>query len=221
MAASRAFWVVPAAMLAMGLTISTATSGKVSAKQVSFAVLALCLVVGVILLGSTLGGMRPLFSFWERDVLYRESFGYILDHPWTGAGFGHESNRHWHETVSSLKWIPHSHNLLLGYGSQLGFPGIVLILWIFWSLGRAFWPHLRHAHMEVRWLAMLGVVLVVAIFLLNMPNVYLVRHNAVLFFAHVGLLLGLVHSRTSPVQRTASVPADLPTEDAQPDPYRT
>lgn len=193
MAASRAFWVVPVAMMSLGIVLHASFVSRISAKGIIRVgiLLAVCMLVG--LLSSKLGTTRGYFDFYERAILYRESFLHMLENPWLGSGFGHEINRAWHQTYSSQTWIPHSHNLLLEYGGQLGIPGIAVILWVFWSLGHAFWQFLRHPDVNVQWLALLGTVLVASAFLLNMPNVYLVRHNAMLFFAHAGLLLGLLH----------------------------
>ena len=73
---------------------------------------------------------------------------------------------------------------------QIGVWGAVLILAVFMSLIHAFSNMLRGPALA-RTAGLCGLILVVGVFTRNMVDDFFIRQNAILFWAIVGMLLGL------------------------------
>jgi O-antigen ligase len=119
--------------------------------------------------------------------------GSILEHPWTGAGFGRRAmTKAYHDLVPAdhpLFW--HAHNTVLNYGLGMGLPGMAVLLLLFACLAREYWRFLRHPDPTVKALGVAGAMLLVGVLLRNQVNDFFVRDMALLFWALNGAFLGL------------------------------
>ena len=123
----------------------------------------------------------------------------IVEHPWTGAGFGRQVMMHAYPDLipSENTWFWHAHNFVLNYGLSMGIPGMVAILLLFLSLLWQYLKLLRDEDPQVRLVAIAGILLLVGVFLRNMVNDFFVRDGAILFWAMNGAFLGLALRRAA------------------------
>jgi len=130
-----------------------------------------------------------------RLLVWRESLGYILDHPWLGYGFGRGSLRAaLHATFNDgLLW--HSHNLFLEVVLQTGLIGLALFLFLLASLLRAAARCLQSDALAVSVLGMVAGMIILGMLIRNMTDMLWVRAAALTFWGALGLLFGLVSHR--------------------------
>ncbi len=117
----------------------------------------------------------------------------ILEHPWTGAGFGRAVMSRAYPGLlpadeSEVFW--HPHNLVLTYGISAGVPGMVAVLALFGSLAWRFWRLARRGEPLVRLAGLAGTAMVAGVLARNMANDFFVRDGALLFWALAGMLFG-------------------------------
>ncbi len=128
----------------------------------------------------------------------------IVEHPWTGAGFGRQVMMHAYPDLVPREntYFWHAHNFVLNYGLSMGIPGMVAILLLFLSLLWQYLRLLRHQDPQVRLVAIAGILLLVGVFLRNMVNDFFVRDGAILFWAMNGAFLGLALRRAAAAPKT-------------------
>ena len=117
----------------------------------------------------------------------------ILEHPWTGAGFGRAVMGKAYPDLlpadeSEAFW--HPHNLVLTYGISAGVPGMVAVLALFGSLAWRFWRLARRGEPLARLAGLAGTGMVAGVLARNMANDFFVRDEALLFWALAGMLFG-------------------------------
>lgn len=126
-------------------------------------------------------------AFWPRVA------GRIMEHPWSGAGFGRGvMNKAYPELIppeNTMLW--HAHNVVLNYGLSMGVPGMLALLLLIAALLREYARFWRSDDPGLRMIGACGMALVLGVFSRNMANDMFVRDAALLFWALNGMLLGL------------------------------
>lgn len=121
----------------------------------------------------------------------------IVEHPWSGGGFGREALKLRYPEFTRAHTGPfwHCHNMVINKGIQMGLPGVAafLILWI--ALGIAAYRGLR-AHQMHPW-AIVLLAMMVAVFLRNMTDDFFYRDHALLFWLFAGAFLGCLQQTSS------------------------
>ena len=117
----------------------------------------------------------------------------ILEHPWTGAGFGRAVMGKAYPDLlpadeSEAFW--HPHNLVLTYGISAGVPGMMAVLALFGSLAWRFWRLACRGEPLGRLAGLAGAAMVSGVLARNMANDFFVRDGALLFWALAGMLFG-------------------------------
>ena len=132
-----------------------------------------------------------------RLKLWPEVLEHIKERPVTGYGFGRGLLRQPLRAELKHPHLWHAHNLFLEAALQLGIPGFVFLVILFaatlregWRLARA-----RDALAAACGIALLGVV--AGMLIRNMTDTLLVRHNALVYWAVLGLLLAWGYRATS------------------------
>ncbi len=209
LSASRSF----ALALILGALVMAAVYFRhVSPRQRKIIAGALCIgIAAPLVLYSLANTQRSLGHTQDRQILYGTITEHALKSPWTGKGFGHETNHAWY--AETFKDIPggenltqakHAHNILLSYLEQLGIPGVLLVLALFYSLVRPCWTAARSASPEMRRLGCAGLLLILGTLISNTFNFYFARHHLLLFMG----LCGVVHGWISRASLTAAPPSD-------------
>jgi O-antigen ligase len=209
LSAQRILWPVLAVQLLIALWLARrAGLLRVPARTLVLATVAVAVVGGTIMLVAQ--SMRfqqpraPVASgeMVDADTRWRnwpKVTARIMEHPWTGAGFGRQVMMHAYPDLVPPEnpYFWHAHNTVLNYGLSMGLPGMAALLFLFLSLLRQHWKLLRHDDATVRLIGIAGTMLVVGVFLRNQVNDFFVRDGALLFWALNGALLGAALRRAS------------------------
>ena len=147
-------------------------------------------------------------------------WGYYLkkaeQHPWIGVGFGRTLpaiyyNTHDDKALSAIDPLAviHAHNLLLDWMLQTGLLGLAIFLSLLVAVGRRAW-HARAFSRDHRLLACALLVTIAAMLLRNMTDDFLVYGIAIMFWATIGVLLGLLERHEPFNQTDRHAPARFP-----------
>lgn len=184
---------------------SLSRPGIIGRSALMLAVIALPLIIF-----SFLNSQRSLGHTQDRQILYSTVLENALKNPLTGTGFGHETNRHWYaETFPNipggegLAAATHAHNVFLSYLEQLGLPGLLLALILFYSLARPCWRAAKSASPELKRLGCAGLLLILGTFISNTFNFYFARHHLLLFMGLCGVIHGWIYLATLPAAQTS------------------
>ncbi len=135
-----------------------------------------------------------------RGQILSQSFAVAENEYRTGIGFGISALR---ERLMQRMADPsiadrygHAHNLLLNYTLQMGVIGAITMLALMASLVWTF-AGIRNRGGPLEVVGLCGLLLVAGVFLRNMTDDFFNRHNALLFWAITGMLLGLARSTPS------------------------
>ena len=139
------------------------------------------------------GEPRPRIWAWYLDKAQQ--------HPWIGVGFGRTVPAIFYETESNQALaaidplaVVHAHNLALNWVLQTGLIGFAIFAALLVTIARCAWWARRHSR-EHRLLACAVLMTMVAMLLRNMTDDFLVYGIAIMFWATIGALLGLLERR--------------------------
>jgi O-antigen ligase len=117
--------------------------------------------------------------------------------PWLGHGLGREIREaaFLPETPpqASHPLVRHAHNMPLNIALQLGLAGLGLFFAVLWLLAREYWRALHDAAMAP--LGVIGLALLAGFLTKNFTDDFLHRHNAQVFWALNGMLVGFASRR--------------------------
>ena len=111
--------------------------------------------------------------------------------PWIGHGLGREIRAAAFEPITPSQAHPlvrHAHNMPLNIALQLGLVGLALFAGVIGLLAREYWRMLPHA--SVAPLGVIGLALLAGFLAKNLTDDFLHRHNAQVFWALNGMLVG-------------------------------
>lgn len=126
-----------------------------------------------------------------RIPLWRYTAEKIAANPVLGAGFGKRVLENELKAKFGNTNLWHAHNLFLNYAMQLGVAGVAVLIFLFFSIYREFWRLYCVNDEKVYLLGICGIALVTGVLAKNMTDDFFVRDNALLFWALVGMILGL------------------------------
>ena len=136
-----------------------------------------------------------------RWPLWKFSVEKIFEHPLAGGGFGRAVfDKLYPEFMPEDILLWHAHNMVLNKGIQMGIPGMLVFLLLWYALLRAFTGHLRGSSRE-RAIAIAGVATLTTVFLKNMTDDFFVRDMALWFWLVTGVLLGSLQRNTGGVEQ--------------------
>ena len=115
----------------------------------------------------------------------------IRERPLTGYGYGKGILRSDFRNTFGNPRVTHAHNMILNYALEVGLAGVVALLWIFAALVQQFWILYRTANRKQWELGVFGLSLLTALTMKALTDDILVRDNALLFWAFLGMSLGL------------------------------
>lgn len=126
-----------------------------------------------------------------RNKIWAYSVERIRERPWMGTGFGRmaQAKQFAKHFNNEPLWV-HAHNMFLDYGIQMGVPGILAFAFLFACVIREFLRLYRSSNLSVALIGVAGMAVVAAVILKSATDDQFIRHNALLFWALVGMGLG-------------------------------
>ena len=142
------------------------------------------------------GAQAPVMTSFERDLrpkIWSTALEQIRQAPWLGHGFGREIVASAFvpltPRVADHPEIRHAHNVFLDVAIELGVVGLVTLVALLLMLVREYRGFLRRP--DVAPLGVLGLTLIAGFVVKNLTDDFMHRHNALVFWAVNGMLLGL------------------------------
>lgn len=199
---NRVFWIALAisAITFVALRLFRRSSRRKALKLTAiFSVVALGLSAALLIMVMrsrflTELSMEAMLEFLSHDpriALWEFTLGQIWTHPLIGTGFGLGSARALLDAQhfeNPQLW--HAHNLFLSYGLQMGVPGMLALLFVFVAIAREFTSLYRSSDQTCSKLGAAGLAMLAGIIVKSMTDDHLVRHNSLLFWALIGMILG-------------------------------
>ena len=143
--------------------------------------------------------MTASIDRYLRPKLWSVAWAEFRKAPWLGHGFGREILKDKFLVVTpnvpNHPKMRHSHNMFSDIALQLGIVGVVVILAVLAALAREYRGYLRVARLAP--LGVIGLALIAGFVVKNLTDDFFYRHNALVFWALNGMLLGLARA-TSP-----------------------
>ena len=128
-----------------------------------------------------------------------------LKHPLTGAGMGRNAfSRLYPEHPLAQPPFDHTHNMLVNRLVQLGLPGLMIFLALFFGVA---WQlqSLRKRSSDGGWFGIAGVAICAGIFVKNMTDDFFVRELGYLFWLICGALIGVQSGSESVVNKLKKI----------------
>jgi O-antigen ligase len=130
-------------------------------------------------------------------------------HPWLGIGLGRTvppRAYRLHDDADlkriDLQASTHAHNVLLDLVLQVGLIGLAIWVWLHVEVLRLAWRCARGAGDREKAWAAAAIALALAMLVKNSTNDLIVYGNAILFWALMGTMLGLIWAGARPVTET-------------------
>lgn len=142
-----------------------------------------------------LTGVQKSFAEDPRFVIWSYARERIAEKPLIGHGYGRGILKDQFQQHFGNPMFWHGHNMLLNYLLELGVLGSAALIWLTASLIRALWRLYAQADPRIRELGLLGLAIVACIFVKTLTDDILVRDNALLFWALIGMILGAGNRR--------------------------
>ncbi len=114
--------------------------------------------------------------------------------PMTGGGFGQRVFRMKHPDFEPTSMLWHAHNMLLNKGVQMGVPGMLAFLLLFFSVPCAISKGLSHDS-ATRQIAIAGIAISLGVFLKNMTDDFFTRDCGYLYWIIIGATLGCIRGK--------------------------
>jgi len=125
--------------------------------------------------------------------LWRHSWGYIKEHPFTGIGLGRHSFSQafpeFRRTHQPLLW--HAHNMFVEAALQMGVQGLIALVVVLAVLVAALWPHAPPATGDgVGLFTAATAAMVVGFAVRNLSDDFFVDDTGIMFWLLAGLAMG-------------------------------
>ena len=202
MSMNRAFWfALPIAAIAYtGLRLFRHTDRARALKLTVVVSLTMLLLGGMLLFavigsrfstGTSVGASLEVIARDPRLELWGFTLRHIWSHPFIGSGFGIGSS---HAVLAAQNFedpqLWHAHNTLLNYGLQLGIPGMLAALFLFFLIAWEYIILYRSDDDTCSTLGAAGLAMLAGVLCKSMTDVPIGRHNALLFWSLTGMILG-------------------------------
>ena len=152
-----------------------------------------------------------------RPAIWATYFELARKHPWLGIGLGRTvPSRAYrlHDDVDlrriDTQAASHAHNVILDLVLQVGVVGLALWLWLHVEILRLAWQRAREGGDREKAWAAAAVALALAMLVKNSTNDLAVYGNAILFWALMGTILGLIWCDVRAVGEAMLSPEPVP-----------
>lgn len=209
---NRIVWAALGAQLAVLLIVSRATPAMPAERASTLRRLALLAAVGLVI-GFAASVLERNAEFFRnnpsmtasidndlRPRLWSTAWDEFRKSPWIGHGFGRTilRDRFLPLTPAKVNHPPmeHAHNAFVDAALQVGVLGLAALGVLFFALAREYARFLRDARVAP-W-GVIGLATIAGFVVKNLTDDFFYRHNALVFWAINGILLGLASSLRPP-----------------------
>ncbi|MDA8094317.1 MAG: O-antigen ligase family protein [Betaproteobacteria bacterium] len=136
----------------------------------------------------------PLGADPRIRVIWPLAIRNIESAPWSGGGFGIEAFTLRNPAfVAANTQFFHAHNMVLNKGVQMGIPGMVAFLLLWFGAVRAIWPSkvLLRENRKAWGYLVAGITMSAGVFLKNMTDDFFTNDGLYLYLLIVGALVGM------------------------------
>ncbi|MFZ4536210.1 O-antigen ligase family protein [Propionivibrio sp.] len=148
---------------------------------------------------SAIVGMDSVGQSVKTDVrwrLWQFSLEEIGKSPMTGGGFGQRVFKLRFPDFEPNSMLWHAHNMVLNKGVQMGIPGMLAFLVLFFSVPWALREGLN-SNPASRQIAAVGIAIALGVFLKNMTDDFFTRDCGYLYWIIIGATLGCIRGTTT------------------------
>ena len=203
---NRAVWAALAAQLVVLMALASAVPGNGERRRdfrlVAVAALLIAGAAFFVSIKDRVADMDPAASVAAglandvRPQIWAVAWPAFLEAPWLGHGFGREILEHRFAVIKPLTPnhppVEHAHNLFIDMALELGVVGLAAFLALLGALAIEYRRFLLDSRIAP--LGILGLALLVGFIAKNLTDDFLHRHNALVFWALNGILIGLGRS---------------------------
>jgi O-antigen ligase len=215
---NRVMWLALAVQLAVVIALARRAPLPVAARAGASRRLAIAAVAAVVLaFGASLvehnerffGADAPLATSFERDLrprIWSVAVEQVMQAPWLGHGYGREIVAPAFSPLTPPRYpeLRHAHNVFLDAAIELGLAGALVLVALFVALAREYRACLMRA--ETAPLGVIGLALVAGFVVKCLTDDFMYRHNALVFWALNGALLGLARTPPRPPRHAEPAP---------------
>ncbi len=139
----------------------------------------------------TYGEVKPdekVEGFERRVEVWKFAIQEMVRHPLTGIGYGRDTIRKVYDgnRIIDRDWW-HTFNSFLDLGVEIGAPGLLLFLWVLYSLWRVLWEGMKQGDSYDSLFCMALLMIMVGYFVRNQVDHVYVNFPAQLFWLFMGL----------------------------------
>ncbi|MFZ3064423.1 MAG: O-antigen ligase family protein [Nitrospirota bacterium] len=132
--------------------------------------------------------VHPSYTYTDRMELWRFGIMHLKDRPVFGFGYGRANfARVYPEFFKRSRLLFHTHNTFLNIGLELGIPGLIALLWLFWAILKSLWKDWKDKMNENKILSFAIFVSVVGFLVRIQFDHLLVDEMALMLWLLVGM----------------------------------
>jgi O-antigen ligase len=131
---------------------------------------------------------HPSYTYTDRMELWRFGIMHLKDRPVFGFGYGRANfAKVYPEFLKRSILLFHTHNTFVNIGLELGIPGLIALLWLFWAILKSLWKDWKDKMNENKILSFAIFVSVVGFLVRIQFDHLLVDEMALMLWLLVGM----------------------------------
>lgn len=132
--------------------------------------------------------VHPSYTYTDRMELWRFGIMHLKDRPVLGFGYGRANfSKVYPEFLKRSILLFHTHNTFVNIGLELGIPGLIALLWLFWAILKSLWKDWKDKMNENKILSFAIFVSVVGFLVRIQFDHLLVDEMALMLWLSVGM----------------------------------
>ncbi len=132
--------------------------------------------------------VHPSYTYTDRMELWRFGIMHLKDRPVFGFGYGRANfSKVYPEFLKRSILLFHTHNTFVNIGLELGIPGLIALLWLFWAILKSLWKDWKDKLKENGMLSFVIFVSVVGFLVRIQFDHLLVDEMALMLWLLVGM----------------------------------
>ncbi len=132
--------------------------------------------------------IHPAYTYNDRMELWRFGIIHLKDRPVFGFGYGRANfAKVYPEFFKRSVLLFHTHNTFLNIGLELGIPGLIALIWLFWAILKSLWKDWKDRFNEQRILSFAILLSVIGFLIRVQFDHLLVDEMALMLWLLIGI----------------------------------